>query len=416
MATAGCAGSTSFELPRSFDTRRTWLTWLGLECTSQGPVLRYPRWHLRPATRPAQFCTVLHSSSVPYFHRERTMDKVGWRYERFNESTVRTIRTFRYDSRTNTVLGRSGCIWSLLWIFLLWSHARQKEKAYHRSCSCSAQVQMSKFANFGGRYSARFACEMSQSWPEESQKLPHLDFNAFQIRWFSGSFQLHNSWYTFVSKDMLPDVTTSARWQNVASSVQPQLCPVKFQSCGRGEASVLCFIHILTEFPLPKNGTLYIKVHLGQIETLSYRIFVMFYQRSTKFDSVTILPPFQPQERAPAIAWGGACSAKVWKSEGTFWSCCHQGTFKELSCVGFVASWYRERNGNRGNQSDLATLEDFWTPAMLAAPLKARMPGNVQGVAGSSLGPLFFDSDAQSNCSENWLYISCICICIYAHI
>jgi hypothetical protein len=55
------------------------------------------------------------------------------------------------------------------------------------------------------------------------------------------------------------------------------------------------------------------------------------------------------------------------------------------------------------NQSDLATLEDFWTPAMLAAPLKARMPGNVQAVADSSLGPLYFDFEVQSSCSENWL-------------
>ena len=60
-----------------------------------------------------------------------------------------------------------------------------------------------------------------------------------------------------------------------------------------------------------------------------------------------------------------------------------------------------ELYGNSGNQSDLATLEDFWTPAMLAAPLKARMPGNVQAVADYNLGPLYFDFDVQSSCSEN---------------
>ena len=117
-----------------------------------------------------------------------------------------------YYSRTDTVLGRSGGVLIFAWIFLLWSYRTAKEKAYHRSCSCSAQVQMSKFALWVQIFCALCLWDVPRSWPEESRKLPHWDFNAFQIRWLSGSFQLRNSWYTFVSKDMLPAQPDGKMW------------------------------------------------------------------------------------------------------------------------------------------------------------------------------------------------------------
>eukprot|EP00435_Cladocopium_sp_Y103_P037658 s2010_g10.t1 len=67
---ASCAvGSTSFELPRSLDTRLmrlTWLTWLG-RCTSQGPVLRYHRGAETCTVELSrtQFVSSIHSSLFP---------------------------------------------------------------------------------------------------------------------------------------------------------------------------------------------------------------------------------------------------------------------------------------------------------------------------------------------------------------
>ena len=159
-----------------------------------------------------------------------------------------------YYSRTDTVLGRSGGVLIFAWNLsaLIIPHGKRKGLPQVLQLFCASTDE--QIRTLGADILRALPVRCPKKLAGRIAETPPLGLQCISNSVTLGKFPA-SQLLIYICQQR--HVTSSTRWQNVASSVQLQLCPVKFESCGGGETSVLCcLIHILTWISATNKGTL----------------------------------------------------------------------------------------------------------------------------------------------------------------